>query len=324
MNKKKMPIVGIDVSKDTFNAYYSGRDFKYPNSPKGWKKLYSEAPTGSLFAMEVTGNYHYRLASYLYSKGCRVKVLNALRFSNWLKFTGRSKAYTDILCARYLADYADDDRVKALPCWEPLSPKLARCKIILTLLYRLSKLSRQAGNVNHAASGIISGNDDLLGVMNGFEDYCSEQKKKLEKELVSLVSALFPEQFKLLQTIPGFGAKTAAVMLVSCRGIENFDSSAKLSAYLGFGVKVKDSGTSVHDKGRTDKVGNPYFRSLLFMCAMTAKGLNKPCAELYSRLTGKGKNGMLALTAVMHRLVKIAFGVVMSGEPYRGGKVALT
>jgi hypothetical protein len=30
---------------------------------------------------------------------------------------------------------------------------------------------------------------------------------------------------------------------------------------------------------------------------------------------------MAALMAVMHRLVKIAFGVVRSGEPYRGGWV---
>jgi len=319
-----MPIVGIDVSKDTFNAYFSGRDYKYPNSQKGWRKLHSEAPPGSLFAMEVTGNYHYKLAAYLYSKGCKVKVLNALRFSNWLKFTGRDKAYTDVLCARYLADYANDDKIKPLSCWTPLDPKLVRCKVILTLLSRLSKLLRQSGNVNHAVSIAVGKNDDLLNVMGGFEDYCNEQRKSLEGELVSLVSEIFPKHFKLLQTIPGLGAKTAAALLVCCRGIENFDSPEKLSSYLGFAVRVKDSGTSVHAKGKISKVGNSYFRGLLFMCAMTAKGINKPCAELYSRLTGKGKNGMLALTAVMHRLVKIAFGVVKSGEPYRGGKAALT
>jgi len=324
MNKKKMPIVGIDVSKDTFNAHFSGKDFKYSNSQKGWRKLSNEAPPGSLFAMEVTGNYHYKLAAYLYSKGCSVKVLNALKFSNWLKFTGRDKAYTDLLCARYLADYAGDDKIEALPCWEPHHPKLVRGKIILTLLSRLSKLSRQAGNVNHAAMEIVGKNDDLLSVMGGFEDYCSEQKKKLEKELFSIASEVFPKQFKLLQTIPGFGLKTAAALLVCCRGIENFASPERLSSFFGFGVKVKDSGTSIHVRGKITKAGNSYFRSLLFMCAMTAKGMNKPCSELYSRLVAKGKNGMVALTAVMHRLIKIAFGVVMSGEPFRGGKVALT
>jgi len=67
------------------------------------------------------------------------------------------------------------------------------------------------------------------------------------------------------------------------------------------------------------KVGNPYLRSLIFMCAFTACKTCRPCRELYERLTGKGKSKMLALMAVMHRLIKIAFGVVRSGEPYRGG-----
>jgi hypothetical protein len=33
---------------------------------------------------------------------------------------------------------------------------------------------------------------------------------------------------------------------------------------------------------------------------------------------------MQARVAVMHRLVKIAYGVVQSGEPYRGGRAALS
>jgi len=32
----------------------------------------------------------------------------------------------------------------------------------------------------------------------------------------------------------------------------------------------------------------------------------------------------LAIVAVMHRLVKISFGVVRSGEPYRGNNLLMT
>jgi len=322
MNKKKMPVVGIDVSKDTFNAYFSGGDFKYPNRLNGWRKLFKAAPPGSLFVMEVTGNYHYKLAAWLFSKGCSVKVLNALRFSDWLKSTGDYKAYTDALCARYLARYAVTDDVLSLKCWEPMSPKLARARTILTLLGRLTKISTQASNTNHAVSKIVCAGDDLLSVMGGIDDYCRCLRSDLEKELFRLVSGIYPEQFCLLQTIPGLGAKTAAIMLVCGRGFEGFETSCQLSSFFGFAVKVKDSGTSVKGKGTITKHGNAYFRSLLFMCAMVAKGKNRPCSELYNRLVSKGKSGTLALTAVMHRLVKIAFGVVRSGEPFRGGSLA--
>jgi len=56
------------------------------------------------------------------------------------------------------------------------------------------------------------------------------------------------------------------------------------------------------------------------MCAHNAERFNEPCIRLYSRLLAKGKAKDLATVAVMHKLVKIAFAVVQSGEPCRGGK----
>jgi len=317
VKKKCSPFVGIDVSKETFNAYFTGQDFKYSNSSKGWNKLLKEAPANSIFVMEVTGTYHYKLASYLHSKGNLVKVFNALRFSHWLKLKGYDKAYTDLLCARYLSEYANTDDTKNIPCWEPLHPKLARARIILTILRRLSKLERQAGNVNESASKVLSENDNLLDVMGGVSDYCLEQKYSLEKELVKIVSDVFPKEFKLLLSIPSIGKKTAASILAISGGFGNFKTSSCLSSYFGLCIRLKDSGTSVHFKGKITKLGNSYLRGLLYMCAMTAIHKEERCKELYSRLISKGKNGMLALTAVMHKLVKISFGVVNSGVSYK-------
>ena len=184
----------------------------------------------------------------------------------------------------------------------------------------LAHLATAAGNMKHAVSFMAGKNDkDIPGVMGDVVDFCGERKQVMESELGSIVNEIFPEQFRLLKTIPGIGAKTAAVMLVCCRGMENFQTHRQLAAFVGVSPTVKESGTSVRGSGRVAKVGNPYLRSLLFMCAFTASKACKPCSELYARMTGNGKSKMLALMAVMHRLVKIAFGVVRSGEPYRGG-----
>ena len=50
--------VGIDISKDTFDAAWvvegKKNHLKLENNPKGYRKLLSEVPDGAHFAMEAT------------------------------------------------------------------------------------------------------------------------------------------------------------------------------------------------------------------------------------------------------------------------------
>ena len=317
MNIKKSALVGIDVSYKTFNAHFGGMDCKYDNTRKGWQKLVKDAPSGSVYAMEATGYYHYRLASYLHSKGLRVIVFNPYFVKHWVQSLG-SKAKTDRIDARVIGLYAltGEARVKE---WAPLSPLHSRARVIVSLLNGLSRLGKSAVNINHSVSLVVGKSSDMLGVMSGVSDVCKEHESKLERELVDIVKKLFPEQFRLLVTVPGLGVKTVAVLLVCCGGFEGFVSYRQLVSYIGLAPTVKESGTSVKGKGRISKTGNNYLRSLLFMCALTALSRCKPCNELYSRLVQRGKPKKVAVIAVMHRLAKIAFGVVRSYEPFRGG-----
>jgi len=316
MNVKKSALVGIDVSYRTFNAHYKDTDGAYENTRRGWQKLVKEAPPNSTYAMESTGYYHYRLASYLRSKGFRVIVLNPYYVKHWIISQG-VKAKTDEINARDIYNYvlANESRTRD---WEPLPPLYARARVIVTLLSSLANLSKSSNNVNHSVSLVVGKNSDMLNPMATVYDVCKEQEKTLESELVGIVGKIFPEQYKLLMTIPGFGSKSACVFLVCTKGFADFATYRQLTAYVGLASKVEDSGTSVHKKQRITKTGNSYLRSLLFMCSLTALNLCKPCKDLYNRLVARGKPKKVAIVAVMHRLVKIAFGVAKSGKAYRG------
>ena len=320
MNIKKRALVGIDVSKDTFNAHFGGKDCKYKNNRKGWQMLAREAPQNSTYAMEATGYYHYRLASYLHSKGFAVLVLNPYRVKLYFQSLG-IKAKTDKMDACKILDYALEKNVQ-LRAWKPMLPKHARARVIVSLLNGLSRFERSSGNIKHSLGLVLSKKDNLFNSMNDVKSVCVEHQKALEKDLYKLCGELFPEQFRLLKTIPGIGSKTAAIMLVCCKGLSEFPSYRQLVSFIGLSPTVKESGTSVKGKGRISKTGNSYLRGLLFMCAMSSINLTGVTKNLYDRLLSKGKNKMLAMVAVMHRLVKISFGVVQSGEPYRGNKMA--
>jgi transposase len=318
MNIKKSALVGIDVSYKTFNAHFKGMDFKYDNTRKGWQRLSKDAPSNSVYAMEATGYYHYRLASYLHSKGFKVVVFNPYFVKHWVQSLGL-RTRTDKIDARQIGLYAlaKEARIKE---WKPLSPLHSRARVIVSLLSGLSGLVKSAVNINHSISLVVGKSSDMLDAMSSVSGVCKKREKALEKELVDIVKKLFPQQFRLLMTIPGLGSKTVCVFLVCCKGLNEFPGYRQLVSFIGLAPTVKESGTSVRGRGRISKTGNPYLRGLLFMCAMTAARVKGVCKNLYVRLVSKGKSKMLAMVAVMHRLVKIAFGVVQSNEPYKGGK----
>jgi len=322
MHKKKTVFVGIDVSKSTFNAHWQGVDAEYANNRRGWSKLLLDAPENSTFGMESTGNHHYRLAAFVHSKGYPVKVFNPYLARLWARSLGGIAA-NDKIDARNLSKYAATDQVAELS-WEPLSPELARARAIVSVLSGLARLTSRSKQMKKAVAIIATGkNKDIPDVLGYVAAVCEEQVEALEKELCDIIADVYPAQFELIQSIPGIAAKTAAVLLVFTRGFEKFETHRQLVKYIGLAPTVHDSGVSVNVKGHISKTGNPYIRSLLFLCAFSAARHNTICEDLYSRLIARNKKPKVAFTAVMHRLLKIAFGVVRSGVPFHGGSLGV-
>jgi len=313
-------IAGIDVSMDTFNVHFDNADLKFPNNPKGYRQFLKSVPTGSVLAMESTGSYHYRLAAFMHERGYRIMVLNPYKVSHWIK-AHSDKANDDKHAAKNITDYAKDRIVKNVPFWSPMSPDLLRARAIVSFLNRFTKIDVSCSNMNHAMSLTLDKKSDLLSLMPDMKDICREQSAKLKMELCDIVKKLYPQQYRLLLTIPGIGSKTAAVFCVIARGLTDFSNEKRLSSFVGLALKYHESGISIKSRRRMSKTGNSYLRGLLFTCAWAAiRSRKSPCGEFYQKLIAGGKSEMVAQVAVMHKLVKIAFGVVNSGEPCRGGK----
>jgi transposase len=323
MNVKKRSYVGVDISKDSFNAYWENCDKKYSNDRKGWNMLLKEAPVNSIITMEATGNYHCRLANYAREKGYDVKVFNPYSVRSFIKSLGY-KSKTDKIDARLIYRFAINEENERLPFYEIMPPKLVRARVIVSLLNRLTVLETACNNVNHAHSYVVGRTDNLLGIMSGFADVCNDYQTKLEKELCNLVYDLYPSHFRLLQTITGIGAKTAAVILVAAKDLSEFETSGRFSSFCGLTSRHLESGTTLNVNGSIVKTGSPYLRFLLFNCSKSAIQWNMPCQSLYNRMRAKGSLHMVATVAVMHKLIKQAWGVVKSGEPFWNGKLALS
>jgi transposase len=119
-----------------------------------------------------------------------------------------------------------------------------------------------------------------------------------------------------LETIPGIGKRTVAMMIIATDGFRKVDNYRQLSSWAGLSPKEYSSGKSIRGKIRISKMGGKELRNMLYMCSLSAIKSNKACKELYDRLKAKGKNGKLALAAVGNKLIKQCVAIAKSGLPY--------
>jgi hypothetical protein len=147
------------------------------------------------------------------------------------------------------------------------------------------------------------------------------RQKRLENLLVSAYQAL--PQANHLDTIPGIGAVTAAVLTAFILDIERFVSPAKLVAY--FGVLPIEVASGVERDGQAraprrwirSRRGNDLVRRYLWMAALSAVRCNPAVRPLYARVAAKHpQRKAVAVGHAMRKLLHLAFAIWKSGRPF--------
>ena len=107
----------------------------------------------------------------------------------------------------------------------------------------------------------------------------------------------------VLRSIAGIGATTAAALLglMPELGACNRKQAAALA---GLAPHPRQSGTS--DAYRAVRGGRPEVKRVLFMAALSATKHNDRLRDAYRRLRNNGKKPMVALIAVMRKIIVIA------------------
>jgi transposase len=312
MNKKK-EVIGIDVSKDTFDVYDGTRSAVFGNDSEGFSEFKTWMRSTEVYCvMEVTGVYHKLLAHCLHSLEATVSVVNPLIIKRYIQMKLHHNK-TDKSDAKVIYKFGQDHPQKV---WQPSSQYVENSRLIYICINQYNKQSTALKNKLHSlkSQGVIKG--ALVRSVNRTLKHLVKEKQALEKELEKLVKANDAETLTNLMSIPGLGKKTALLLIVSLDGFRDFESPKQVLSYLGLAPVEHSSGTSVRGQARISKRGNPLVRNYLFMCSFTASQKNEQCKQLYERIVNKGKSKKLALIAVCNKLIKQAFAVSKSQMPY--------
>lgn len=309
-------VAGIDISKDFLDVCVitseGERQSRFTNDIRGFEEFKTWISEGTLCVMEVTGPYYLRLASYLHLKGFTVSVINPLVIKRFCQMR-LVRAKTDKADARMIALYGlseplqvwsvPDDCIITLQQLDGISEQLS--KQCTALRNQLEAFTR-SGAVKRQVKQF------LVSAIKATE----KQQACIEKQTQDLIVKNYSEMMKNLISIPGLGKKTAVVLIVLTGGFKRFTSAKQLSAYVGLAPRIYQSGSSIKGKARICKMGMSRVRALLYLCAWSAKRYNKACRELYERLIAKGKARKAALVAVANKLLKQAFAIANSNQPY--------
>lgn len=311
-----LAVLGIDIAKDSFQAALvcagSQRSGSFSNDRQGFKKLsrwLSKREVEQLHAcMEATGRYWEELAFYLHEQGHKVSVVNPARIHHYAK-SQLARNKTDKLDAEIIARFCQREEPAA---WSPPRPEVRELQALTRHLQVLEGNRTQESN--RLASGIPS--DDVRALLQQHLQFLEGQIAELKERIQEHINKhpTLKQQRDLLESIPGIGDLTAAVLLGE--NIQSFASARSLAAYAGLNPRLHLSGTSVRGKPTLSKTGNSHIRRALYFPAITAARFNPIICRFCGRLKERGKHNMVVIGAAMRKLLCLAFGVLKSGVPF--------
>lgn len=121
----------------------------------------------------------------------------------------------------------------------------------------------------------------------------------------------------LLKTIPGIGPRTAEAVLAYIDDPKRFERVSEVGSYFGL-VPSQDASANVSRKGHITKSGPGIVRKLVTEASWMAIRRSPGLRSFYERVMGgKNERRKIALVAVAHKLIRVAFAMLRSGEVWR-------
>jgi transposase len=312
--------LGVDIAKATFEVALLTADGKikpkrFDNSQVGFSRLetwlkqqFVTEPATLHVCMEATAHYGQTLARYLHERGYCVSVVNP----------AATRAFSRCELSRTKTDKADAVRIARFcrahqpRLWEPPSEDVATLQALVKRLETLQQMHQMESNRLEGAPTVIR--ESLQAVLSTVAEQIHKTERLIRQHLHDHPS--LKEQAQLLESIPGIGAATAAVLLAELGDVTRFHSAKQAVAFAGLCPRLCQSGSSVRGRERLCKQGRSRLRKALYFPAMVALRHNPALRALQERLVARGKRPMVVLGAAMRKLLHLAFGVLRSKKPF--------
>ncbi|PSQ99787.1 MAG: IS110 family transposase [Bacteroidetes bacterium SW_7_64_58] len=312
--------LGIDVGKETLEiALCDGEEVStkttVANDSDGheellrWLQDQGAGPEETGVCMEASGDFEKAIAQRLYEEEYRVSIVNPRRIKGYAS-SQLQRTKTDSADAALIARFGRREDPRP---WTPPSAAESRLQELTRARQALQKEKTRTQN------RLDESEDEAVrrahrGLLDEIERQLEDLKEEIEEHVEE--DPKLKDRCSLLDTIPGIGLQTAAIVVSELGSPERFESARQAAAYAGLVPSHHQSGTSVRGNPRMSKVGNGRLRRAMYFPAMSALQCNAAVKAFGERLKERGKENMVVIGAAMRKLLHICYGVLKSGRPF--------
>ena len=143
--------------------------------------------------------------------------------------------------------------------------------------------------------------------------------RELDAEIAEIeerIQSIMNDLHSPITTIPGMGARMAAMILAEVGDFTRFDSPDKLLAYAGMSPSTYQSGQLKNCYPHMEKRGSHYLRYALYNATKCVCHWNPNFAAYLAKKRAEGKHYNVALSHATKKLVRLIFAMEKSKQPY--------
>lgn len=292
--------IGCDVGKNSIVTLDSrtGKGRTIANRPEALAKFVAGFDETCLVICEATGGYEAALLEACCAAGVPVHRADARKVKAFIRSLG-TIGKSDSIDAAGLTRYGQE-RHDRLTRWQP---RKADCGQLQALVSARRELVRQrTACSNRLAAPAGSAVADRL---ERIRTVLSQEIAGLEADISALVeeSPDLSRKVSTLRTIKGLATTSASALIALMPELGSLDRR-QAAALAGLAPHPRQSGNA--DRYRHVRGGRPEIKQVLFMAAMAAARHDPLLKPFYDRLIANGKKALVALTAVMRKMIVIA------------------
>lgn len=295
--------IGIDVGKFEL-VIYDSKTQKTHNVDNNHRAVASflkslKVSSATLAACEASGGYEAVVLACLVDKDIAAHRANAVQIKSFIASYGRL-AKTDAGDARAIALYAQE-RHKTLLLWGARDETADQLQALV--LRREDLVAMCAAEKNRAKAPNLT--RQVERSCNKVIDMLNREINKMETAIAGLLatSETLTRKHKILTAMHGIGTVSASAILAHMPEIGTC-TRRKAASLAGLAPHPRDSGSI---RGyRSTRGGRPNLKRALFMPAMVNARGHSDLAEHYNKLVANGKKPIVAITAIMRKIITIA------------------
>lgn len=206
--------------------------------------------------------------------------------------------------------------------WQPPSSEVLELQQIARRIQALIVERTREKNRLRTAQATVTTSRVVINDIEVNLRHLDRRITELEKQALKRVTAskAIKQAHRHLTSVPGISHRSAVQLMAEILVLPQGLSVREWVAFAGLDVRRYESGTRVERPPRISRVGNVRLRRALYMPALVAIRHDAAIGAFYEKLIKKGKKPLVAIVAVMRKLLHAIYGMFKHDADFDSSK----